>query len=86
MATPLWQTGELRRGPAACCVCPDRPGAADARCGGALRRAHCAARPPAPWPPWLPPRREAIRSRAQLLITNPDMLHMSLLPVHQHFR
>ncbi|KAL4447650.1 hypothetical protein ABPG75_004869 [Micractinium tetrahymenae] len=29
--------------------------------------------------------REAIRSEAQLLITNPDMLHMSVLPVHQQF-
>ena len=26
-----------------------------------------------------------IRSRAQLLITNPDMLHQSVLPVHQQF-
>lgn len=33
-----------------------------------------------------PCRRGAIRERAQLLITNPDMLHMSVLPVHGQFR
>ena len=26
-----------------------------------------------------------MRDRAQLLITNPDMLHMSILPVHRTF-
>ena len=26
-----------------------------------------------------------MRERAQLLITNPDMLHMSILPVHRQF-
>lgn len=31
-------------------------------------------------------RRVGIRERAQLLITNPDMLHMSVLPVHGQFR
>lgn len=29
--------------------------------------------------------RPSIRARAQLLITNPDMLHMSILPVHSTF-
>lgn len=29
--------------------------------------------------------RGAVRDRAQLLITNPDMLHMSVLPVHRQF-
>lgn len=29
--------------------------------------------------------RAEIRSRAQLLITNPDMLHQSILPVHRQF-
>ncbi len=29
--------------------------------------------------------RPSIRQRVQLLITNPDMLHMSILPVHQQF-
>lgn len=29
--------------------------------------------------------REEIRERAHLLITNPDMLHCSLLPVHRQF-
>ena len=30
--------------------------------------------------------REGIRQRAQLLITNPDMLHVSVLPFHGQFR
>ena len=30
--------------------------------------------------------REGIRARAQLLITNPDMLHVSILPFHSSFR
>lgn len=29
--------------------------------------------------------RAEIRARAQILITNPDMLHQSLLPVHKQF-
>ena len=29
--------------------------------------------------------RPGVRDRAQLLITNPDMLHMSILPVHGQF-
>lgn len=29
--------------------------------------------------------RASIRQRVQLLITNPDMLHVSILPVHQQF-
>lgn len=29
--------------------------------------------------------RGAVRAEAQLLITNPDMLHMSMLPVHGDF-
>ena len=29
--------------------------------------------------------RPGIRARAQLLITNPDMLHLSILPVHSTF-
>lgn len=29
--------------------------------------------------------RESIRKRVQLLITNPDMLHLSILPVHESF-
>lgn len=29
--------------------------------------------------------RQAIRARVQLLITNPDMLHMSILPIHSTF-
>jgi ATP-dependent helicase YprA (DUF1998 family) len=29
--------------------------------------------------------RASIRDRAQLLITNPDMLHMSILPIHSQF-
>jgi ATP-dependent helicase YprA (DUF1998 family) len=29
--------------------------------------------------------RAEIRERAQLLITNPDMLHLSVLPVHRTF-
>jgi DEAD/DEAH box helicase domain-containing protein len=32
------------------------------------------------------PAREGIRARAQLLITNPDMLHVSMLPFHGAFR
>ncbi|WIA32171.1 hypothetical protein OEZ86_003020 [Tetradesmus obliquus] len=31
------------------------------------------------------PQRAAIRDRAQLLITNPDMLHQSILPFHSNF-
>ena len=38
-------------------------------------------RPLHPLPAW----RGDIRARAQLLITNPDMLHQSLLPVHAQF-
>jgi DEAD/DEAH box helicase domain-containing protein len=30
--------------------------------------------------------RPGIRERAQLLITNPDMLHQSILPFHSSFR
>lgn len=29
--------------------------------------------------------RAEVRERAQLLITNPDMLHQSILPVHRQF-
>ena len=29
--------------------------------------------------------RSEVRDRAQLLITNPDMLHRSILPVHTQF-
>lgn len=29
--------------------------------------------------------RAAVRESAQLLITNPDMLHMSILPMHHDF-
>lgn len=29
--------------------------------------------------------RESIRKRVQLLITNPDMLHLSILPAHESF-
>lgn len=32
-----------------------------------------------------PIRREDVRERAQILITNPDMLHVSILPVHAQF-
>ncbi len=29
--------------------------------------------------------RPEVRERAQILITNPDMLHQSILPVHRQF-
>ena len=35
--------------------------------------------------PLLQGERGEIRERAQLLITNPDMLHQSILPVHGQF-
>ena len=35
--------------------------------------------------PLLQGERGEIRDRAQLLITNPDMLHQSILPVHGQF-
>ena len=35
--------------------------------------------------PGVQAQRGEIRDRAQLLITNPDMLHRSVLPVHRQF-
>lgn len=29
--------------------------------------------------------RPEVRDRASILITNPDMLHQSILPLHKHF-
>lgn len=50
----------------------------------AAQQHHARLATPVRWP--APLCRGAIRERAQLLITNPDMLHMSVLPVHGHFR
>lgn len=45
----------------------------------------CHQHPQHPTAPYLLYPRGPIRDRARLLITNPDMLHMSILPVHGQF-